>query len=68
MRVSLFRREIVAEHGQVLIRAVKTIEAEVAEWAHDRQLEFDGVDAIRELLHRLGRRDSIADPSYGDSI
>jgi hypothetical protein len=41
--------------SQSLERALKTIDAEVSEWADDEDLEYQAVDSVRELLMRLGR-------------
>ena len=41
--------------SQCLARALKTIDAELTEWADDQNADYQGVDSVRELLHRLGR-------------
>ena len=41
--------------SQCLARALKTIDAELTEWADDQNVDYQGVDSVRELLHRLGR-------------
>jgi hypothetical protein len=43
--------------SQCLARALKTIDAELTEWADDQKVDCQGVDSVRELLHRLGRRE-----------
>lgn len=43
--------------SQSLERALKTIDAEVSEWADDEDLDYRAVDSVRELLLRLGRAD-----------
>jgi hypothetical protein len=42
--------------SQILERALKTIDAEVSEWAEEHEEdEYEGIDSVRELLLRLGR-------------
>jgi hypothetical protein len=44
--------------SQCLARALKAIDAELTEWADGQNVEYQGVDTVRELLHRLGRRET----------
>jgi hypothetical protein len=43
--------------SQCLARALKTIDAEPTEWADHQDVKYQGVDSVRELLHRLGRKE-----------
>lgn len=45
--------------SQSLERALKTIDAEVSEWADEHEEDdYEGIDSVRELLLRLGRAES----------
>jgi hypothetical protein len=45
--------------SQSLERALKTIDAEISEWADEEELDYEGVDSVRELLLRLGRAEAV---------
>ena len=44
--------------SQSLERALKTIDAETTEWADEQELDYEGVDSVRELLLRIGRAET----------
>ena len=45
--------------SQTLERALKTIDAEVSEWADEHEEEdYGGIDSVRGLLLRLGRAET----------
>lgn len=47
--------------SQSLERALKTIDAEIAERTDDEDLDDEAMDSVRELLLRLGRVQTVDD-------